>query len=53
MAASMYAARIASLTPLVEIHHYPVSQFDVYVEPPQDAIAATRAAFLKALPHDH
>ena len=46
-ASSRYAARIASLMPRVEIRHYPVGHFDVYLGSLRDEITATQAAFLE------
>ncbi len=46
-ASSRYAARIASLMPTVEIRHYPVGHFDVYLGSLRDEITATQAAFLE------
>ena len=46
-APSRYAARIASLMPTVEIRHYPVGHFDVYLGSLRDEITATQAAFLE------
>jgi uncharacterized protein len=46
-ASSRYAAHIASLMPSVEIRHYPVGHFDVYLESLRDEITATQAAFLE------
>lgn len=45
-ASSRYAARIASRMPSVEIRHYPVGHFDVYLEPMRSAITAEQAEFL-------
>jgi pimeloyl-ACP methyl ester carboxylesterase len=45
--AEQHAARIASLMPRVEIRHYPVGHFDVYLGSLRDEITATQAAFLQ------
>ena len=49
-ASSSYAAHIASLMPSVEIRHYPVGHFDVYLGSLRDEITATQAAFLERPP---
>lgn len=46
-ASTRYAARIASLVPFVEIHHYPVGHFGVYLGALRDEITETEAAFLR------
>ncbi|HLN76359.1 MAG TPA: alpha/beta hydrolase [Nocardioidaceae bacterium] len=45
-ASSRYAARIASRMPRVEIRHYPVGHFDVYLDPLFEEISTTQADFL-------
>ena len=45
-ASSRYAAHIASLMPLVEIRHYPVGHFDVYLGALCDEIISTQVEFL-------
>jgi len=40
------AAKLAARMPNVEIHHYPVGHFDVYLEPLRNEIACTQAEFL-------
>jgi hypothetical protein len=46
-ASSRYAARIASRMPRVEIRHYPVGHFDVYLGSVRDEICETQTAFLE------
>ena len=46
-ASTRYAAHIASLIPYVEIHHYHVGYFGVYLGALRDEITAAEAAFLK------
>lgn len=46
-ASSKFAAQIASLMPDVEIHHYPVGHFEVYLGAVREEISATQVTFLK------
>jgi fermentation-respiration switch protein FrsA (DUF1100 family) len=46
-ASTRFAAHIASLMPDVEIHHYPVGHFEVYLGAVRDEISATQVGFLK------
>ncbi len=46
-ASSRFAAHIASLMPNVEIRHYPVGHFDVYVGSLRDEITSSQAAFFE------
>ncbi len=46
-ASSRYAARIAALMPQVEIRHYSVGHFDVYLEPLRTEITALQTDFLR------
>lgn len=45
-ASATFAAKLAARMPNVEIHHYPVGHFDVYLEPLRNEIACTQAEFL-------
>lgn len=46
-ASATFAAGLAARMPDVEIHHYPVGHFDVYLEPLRNEIASTQAEFLQ------
>lgn len=46
-ASTRYAAHIASQIPFVEIHHYPVGHFGVYLGALRDEITATESEFLR------
>jgi hypothetical protein len=46
-ASSRYAADIASRIRSVEIHHYPVGHFGVYLGAVRNEIVETETAFLK------
>jgi pimeloyl-ACP methyl ester carboxylesterase len=46
-ASTRFAARLAARMPNVEIHHYPVGHFDIYLEPLRGEIAGTQAEFLR------
>lgn len=45
-ASSRYAARVAARMPQVEIRHYPVGHFDVYLDPLFEEISDVEAEFL-------
>lgn len=46
-ASALFAAKVAARMPNVEIHHYPVGHFDVYLGSRCDEIASTQAEFLR------
>ncbi|OBJ88054.1 hypothetical protein A9W97_16930 [Mycobacterium gordonae] len=46
-ASALFAAKVAARMPNVEIHHYPIGHFDVYLGSRFDEIASTQAEFLR------